>query len=101
MSIELIIGTEKLGQLDQDDAKNLVAAIRKQRSVLKTIDTSAIYPLIAPGVPDKAMGEAEFGRDGYLVNTKTLFYLQGGCYTRDGVQSTVSNSLKSRHFKFE
>ncbi|PVI01612.1 Aldo/keto reductase [Periconia macrospinosa] len=95
MPIDLVIGAGHWGQGGQNDETQLIAAIRKYKSVIKTVDTAALYPFAAPGSSEKVVGDAGFGNDGYLVNTKALFYPQGGCYTPDGVQSSVARSLES------
>lgn len=95
MPIELVIGAGNWGVADEDDMNKLIAAIRKHKSIIETVDTAALYPFSAPSASEMVVGGAGFAQDGFLVNTKALFYPEGGCYTHDGVQNSVMKSLKS------
>jgi aflatoxin B1 aldehyde reductase len=95
MPIGLVIGAGSWGLAEPDQARDFAAAIRKYRSIISTIDTAALYPLPNPGASEKAIGEAGFADEGYVINTKALYLPQGGCYNAEGVQRSVSQSLQS------
>ncbi|ORY13749.1 aldehyde reductase [Clohesyomyces aquaticus] len=95
MPIELVIGAGDWGLKTPQDEEAFTTAIRKYKSIIKTIDTAALHPLSMPGASEKAVGEGAYANDGFLINTKALFTFEGGCYTTEGVEKSVTQSLQS------
>lgn len=61
---------------------------------VKEIDTAPIYPVLSPGETEKLLGELGFVSNGFLVDSKVLYFGDGsGTLTADAIQRSLDSSL--------
>ncbi|KAJ8120183.1 hypothetical protein ONZ43_g3046 [Nemania bipapillata] len=74
--------------------------VRRQMADLKSIgvreiDTAALYPFSNPTKSEQIIGESRFGSDGFLIDTKIMWFNGGnGTLTNENIPKSVDESLQ-------
>lgn len=89
----IIIGTGIWGHnVDKAQVTNQINPFK--RIGIKQIDTAALYPPTNPGQAERLLGEAGYEKQGFLIDSKILYFNQGnGTLTADAIEKSIDESL--------
>ncbi|KAF7960418.1 hypothetical protein EAE96_000101 [Botrytis aclada] len=93
---KIILGASGIGSNWLKEDMGALADALKSLNI-NEIDTAAIYPITSPGLSEELLGEIEYGKRGFLIDTKIITSMQGGdnTMTAEAIEYSLSKSLKA------
>lgn len=93
---KIILGTSGFGSSWlKADLETLADTLKSLN--INEVDTAAIYPISSPGLAEELLGEVEYGKKEFLIDTKIITSMQGGdnSMSAEAIEYSLSKSLKA------
>lgn len=90
---KIYVGSGTWGERISKDGIEELAAALKELGV-REIDTAPIYPLPNPGGSEKLIGDLQYAKKGFLIDSKILYFGNGdGTLSATAIQKSLDQSL--------